>query len=617
MADTNNLSNFLTDVANAIREKKHISETIAAENFDTEILSIPSGSGSDTYDATATTDDVIAPKTFYAQNKKQTGSIKVTYTDTGNDIIRNRISTVVKNVCDYRDDLGFYLVINATNNTVEIYRIQNNELVRTLNADSSLTSNTITSALKIRNAKFSKSPVADTVYNICVSAGNYANGKGYDVIGLGVARFDTTDPTLDLTQFKYYHQDGSSYNTSNRIHSTGLVECDNYVYSTVCSTSNYWQSNAGSTRLYYINNDENTITLKYSYSTGGDYGHIPYMTEGCRFVVLMNAGACKILKFNDARTSATVLSSYNISASAPRCIVTNNGVIYNNRYTTNEGVVHTYETLPFDYNDTVIYSNGYLLRFVSGKNTIDVYKLDSTTYEISAFKSILLTDAYTISYVGAEGYVNLTNYPVFNVDGISVYTPSQSYLLKNISESSTIKSVNIRGTELHNTDLVTITADKVLEGTSFVNATGYHTGTIPNNGVIEIIPSTEPQSIPSGYTSGGIVNPVDSSIDIDIIPENIKLGVNILGVEGTLVEGAGDATSDANIQAKYLLEGYQMISGGKVIAGEMRNYGTTNITPEGTDIDIPTGYYDKLVINAVDASTCEGYNECLNAVMMV
>lgn len=45
MARTNTLSNFLTDVANAIRNKKGTTDAIVASNFDTEIESIEGGSG--------------------------------------------------------------------------------------------------------------------------------------------------------------------------------------------------------------------------------------------------------------------------------------------------------------------------------------------------------------------------------------------------------------------------------------------------------------------------------------------------------------------------------------------------------------------------------------------
>ena len=45
MARTDTLGNFLTDVADAIREKKGTSETILASDFDTEIENLPSGGG--------------------------------------------------------------------------------------------------------------------------------------------------------------------------------------------------------------------------------------------------------------------------------------------------------------------------------------------------------------------------------------------------------------------------------------------------------------------------------------------------------------------------------------------------------------------------------------------
>lgn len=46
MARTDNLNNFLTDVANSIREKKGTTELIPASDFDTEIESIETGGGS-------------------------------------------------------------------------------------------------------------------------------------------------------------------------------------------------------------------------------------------------------------------------------------------------------------------------------------------------------------------------------------------------------------------------------------------------------------------------------------------------------------------------------------------------------------------------------------------
>lgn len=74
-----------------------------------------------------------------------------------------------------------------------------------------------------------------------------------------------------------------------------------------------------------------------------------------------------------------------------------------------------------------------------------------------------------------------------------------------------------------------LNTDNILSGYQAYSKTGdILAGTMLNNGEINITPSTEEQTIPKGYTPGGVV-----SGDKNLLPENIKAGITIFGVEGT------------------------------------------------------------------------------------
>lgn len=75
MAKTNNLTDFLTDLADGIRAKKGTTGAINPQDFRSEIESIETGT--DTSDATATEDKVFLDETFYAGGQKKTGTFTI------------------------------------------------------------------------------------------------------------------------------------------------------------------------------------------------------------------------------------------------------------------------------------------------------------------------------------------------------------------------------------------------------------------------------------------------------------------------------------------------------------------------------------------------------------
>ena len=100
--------------------------------------------------------------------------------------------------------------------------------------------------------------------------------------------------------------------------------------------------------------------------------------------------------------------------------------------------------------------------------------------------------------------------------------------------------------------------EEVLAGKSFTSMVGFKAkGTMPNNGAAAIqLSDLTAKPVTAGYYSGGTAKVADAEA-AKIIPENIKKGVTILGVEGTMEASAG---GDYNIAATTNADGTQNLA---------------------------------------------------------
>ena len=132
-------------------------------------------------------------------------------------------------------------------------------------------------------------------------------------------------------------------------------------------------------------------------------------------------------------------------------------------------------------------------------------------------------------------------------------------------------------------------ASDILSGVQFIDGDGeIVTGTMPTKGAQTYTPGTSNQTISSGrYLTGNQTIQGDS----DLVPGNIRSGVNIFGVNGTYSGPALPSLSPA-ASAGQVLSGYQFINAsGNRVTGTMPSLGSKTYTPGRTQQTISSGRY--------------------------
>lgn len=117
-----------------------------------------------------------------------------------------------------------------------------------------------------------------------------------------------------------------------------------------------------------------------------------------------------------------------------------------------------------------------------------------------------------------------------------------------------------------NTQDATATADEILLGETAYNKGNKLTGTMPNNGAVtgSITAKTQQYTIPKGYHDGSGKVGISSTEQAKIIATNIREGVTILGVSGSM-----SGTEGAKAQSKTVTP---TVNGFEVLPDSGYNY---------------------------------------------
>ena len=181
---------------------------------------------------------------------------------------------------------------------------------------------------------------------------------------------------------------------------------------------------------------------------------------------------------------------------------------------------------------------------------------------------------------GGQTLIDLTDATLGQSDGAQILSGQTAYGKDG---------EKITGTCTFNADTsdATASASEILSGQTAYGSSGKLTGTMPNQGAVSgtIDDISTPYTVPAGYHDGSGTVSIDSTEAAKILPENIKEGVEILGVTGTLAPASG-VTAQAKTATPYTTQqvvlpdsGYDYLSQVTVEAiyyNESANaYGTT------------------------------------------
>lgn len=549
--------------------------------------------GKNTSDATATANDIINPKTAYVNGEKITGNIESTYIQQLQDVSIQSITidSAIRIVCVCKTN-NVIFTCNATGDITTFYarKFVDNAILEELD-----------------------SYVIDTGEIYSVSCNDILNKNGnlsiFFVTRMTSEYCNIYAIEFDLTSGKFKTDTLATLPLLNDSQSWFPYIIVNPLEPDVALTFSMDRHNNYIRTFVYENNiltGSNIITINDVVDRFVEWG-----TDG-KYIIskgyMDTGGNVYIYNYNNNELTLTFNNTY----TSPICLYREGYFITDNKLYTQQGqVVKEYTDLGITNQDyCYIYKNLlFIIRnYSSESDRLDIYCINNDYTLSSVFtQDIDWTMNRYFSTIENNDAIGTPYCPVSNTTTLLLSQNGQGYNLSVIPSDNVLLSLKIGNKNYIDVSSAIINDTDVLEGKQFfASISSKRVGTMPNNGDVTITPSTEQQSKSSGYYNSLSVEAVTSAIDSNIQAGNIKNGVTILGVTGTLEEGIN--TSDADATANDILVNKTAYVNGNKITGALplfpntstftvSNAGITNNT-ENSELKLTTINSTKQILDS-------------------